>query len=338
MILLSPESGVHFEDYGIAVPKVGSRAEQILAALRADPDLGQRESEWLHAGRPAALAREDLLRVHSVGYVDELLSDDPARVVAACYELEEKPGRYDPRVAVRPLRDLVSRALANAAGTHTTSLRALDRGFAFFLGGGMHHAMRDAGRGFCLVNDIVISLARLLHEGRIGLAWVVDLDAHRGDGTAELCLQRDDIQSLSIHMARGWPLDGPALDAAGGLPRWRWPNDVDIPAPEGGEAGYLPALEAGLALLEALGFGRRPDLAMVVAGADPFEEDALESAKPLQLSLEQMLARDRLVYRWLRDRRVPQAWLLSGGYGPAAFKPPAAFLTETLRERLGITP
>jgi acetoin utilization deacetylase AcuC-like enzyme len=198
----------------------------------------------------------------------------------------------------------------------------------------MHHGMAHFGHGFCPLNDIVVALRRLRAERRTGLAWVVDVDAHRGDGTAALCLGDPAVLCLSAHMARGWPLDREPLDAQGRLHPSFLPGDVDIPVPEGGGAHYVECLRRGLNLLESLSFGRRPDLAVVVAGSDAWEGDGLESAKPLRLSLEQMLERDLLVYDTLSGLGVPQAWLMAGGYGPDSWRVYAQFLEHVLPERL----
>jgi len=50
------------------------------------------------------------------------------------------------------------------------------------------HAPRPEGRrrSFCLVNDLVIALRRLQFENRIRSAWVIDVDAQQGDGTAAI--------------------------------------------------------------------------------------------------------------------------------------------------------
>ena len=76
----------------------------------------------------------------------------------------------------------------------------------------MHHAQRAYGDGFCIVNDIVIAIRKLQAEGLVRTAWVIDIDAHKGDGTAAITLGDDSIITLSIHMAQGWPLDGKKYD------------------------------------------------------------------------------------------------------------------------------
>jgi len=338
MIIYNPKSAIDMMEFGIGVAHSGSRASKILAAVKSRNGLGEREREWLYDAPIPPLTREDLLRVHSPEYVKLLLSDSPEPAICETYELLDENGnyhRYDPEKAARPLSGIVDRTLEQMAGSYMAARRAMENGFCFFLGGGMHHAYRDRGRGFCLLNDVVIAMRRMRAEGRARRFFVIDVDCHRGDGTAALCLDDPDALTLSIHTANGWPLDEPPLDASGALSLWRYPGDVDIPVPENAEDRYLPALEKGLALLEELAFGQPCDMGMVVAGADPYVEDELKSASGIRLSLEQMLERDMFVYQWLRERNLPQCWVMAGGYGENAWKPHANFISNILPGLLG---
>jgi acetoin utilization deacetylase AcuC-like enzyme len=179
---------------------------------------------------------------------------------------------------------------------------------------------------------VVIALRKLQHEGQIRTAWVIDVDAHKGDGTAALTRGDDTITTLSIHMARGWPLDGnPVLPDGRPNPSFI-PSDIDIPIATGEENSYNAALLEGLYRLDA---GRRPDLAVVISGADPYEKDELPSTQELCLNLDQMVERDRLVYRFLQDRRIPHAGLMAGGYGASAWEVYSRYLTWALLDRVG---
>ena len=110
------------------------------------------------------------------------------------------------------------------------------------------------------------------------------------------------------------------------------PSDIDIPVAAGEENSYNTALRDALDRLDA---GRRPDLAVVISGADPYEKDELPSTQALRLSLDQMEERDRLIYRFLKDRRIPHAGLMAGGYGESAWEVYSRYLTWALLDRLG---
>lgn len=344
-ILSDPLLDMRFSDYGIQIPIRDQRAQAVLEHishawagpsscvfnLRAAADLLEipNESHGIH--------REDLERVHDKSFVEALFSEMLDAELIKTYELIDErglPRRYMPDLAVRPLSALFDTILNQVWGTYLACRLALapsasaGPGFAYFLGGGMHHARRDAGSGFCLLNDIMIAARRLIAEERVSSVWIIDLDAHKGDGTAELAAGDTSILTLSIHMASGWPLDEESLIHAvpGRAPLV--PSDVEIPIPRGGEASYVPLLRSGLAELEALAGGTVPDLAIVVDGADPYEKDELPSTADLKLSLKTCVERDRLVYDFLRERHIPSAWLMAGGYGERAWEPPAHYLAS----------
>jgi acetoin utilization deacetylase AcuC-like enzyme len=217
-----------------------------------------------------------------------------------------------------------------AAGAVQAARIAIDNGFCFSFTGGAHHAQRDFGKGFCMINDIVIAARKLQHEQKVNTVWVIDIDAHKGDGTAALTAGDNSIRTLSVHMAHGWPLDEPSIYDDGTANPSFIPSDIDIPVESGEEGFYLEKLEFGLNQLEEPG---RADLAIVVCGADPYENDELPSAFPLKLSLEQMFERDKLVYRWLMERNIPSVFLMAGGYGEDVWRVYAQFLTWVLRRR-----
>lgn len=51
-----------------------------------------------------------------------------------------------------------------------------------------HHAYRSSGWGYCHFCNMAIALKRLKRQGRIESAFVLDFDAHTGDGTID-CLK-----------------------------------------------------------------------------------------------------------------------------------------------------
>ncbi len=331
MILYDPGQAHSLRDFGILIPVEESRARETFARLCSHPLLGPRRSVW-HIDRiRERITREDLLRVHAPAYVSRLESERLEEEILRAFELLLPDGswnRYDPKLARLPLRDLFARILERAAGTLQCGRIALQTGFCFYFGGGMHHAQRDFGAGFCLVNDLVVALRRLQAEGRIRTAWVIDVDAHKGDGTAALTAADPTIATLSIHMAAGWPLDQPPVDARGNPNPSFIPSTIDLPIAAGEEAAYNVRLREGLSRLEA----EQPaaDLALVVCGADPYEQDELPSTAGLRLSLAQLFERDRLVWEFLRARGVPGAWVMAGGYGRESWRVYAQFLEWAL--------
>jgi acetoin utilization deacetylase AcuC-like enzyme len=334
VILYDPTQRHSLIEFGIEIPVMDSRASETYGRLAAHPVLGARVGEWHLARVREQISRDDLMRAHGPTYVSSLFSERLESEIIRTYELVDINGsyhRYQPRNARLPLESLFDRILSRAAGTYQCFRAALDLGFCFYFGGGMHHAQQDYGAGFCLVNDLVIALRRLQAESRITTAWVIDVDAHKGDGTAAITAGDPSLTTLSIHMARGWPLDQPAYDALGRLNPSFIPSTIDIPIESGEEPLYNRRLEAGLKRLAGSG---RPDLAIVVCGADPYELDELPSTAGLRLSLVQLLERDQMVYSFLKAGEIPGAWVMAGGYGENSWRVYTQFLQRALLDRL----
>jgi len=336
MILYDMDQEESLLDFGVEIPVRYSRVANTFEFLEAHSILGPRIGQWHIRKIEETISREDLLRVHSREYVARLYSAELENEIIRAFELIDADGnyyRYNPANASLPLTGLFKRTLTTVASTVQCCRIALEKNFCFAFRGGMHHAQYGFGAGFCMLNDIVIAIRKLQAEDRIRIAWVIDVDAHKGDGTAALTKDDDAITTLSIHMARGWPLDGDPYDSAGRLNPSFIPSDIDIAIEPGQDELYLSGLEAGLNQLERLS---RPDLAVVVSGADPHEKDELPSTADLKLSLAQLKERDLLVYNFLKERSIPRAYLMAGGYGESCWQVYAQFLEWALRDNLNL--
>jgi acetoin utilization deacetylase AcuC-like enzyme len=193
---------------------------------------------------------------------------------------------------------LVERHRRSAQGTVEATLHALDQGIGLNLGGGNHHAGHAFARGYCLFNDIALTVSELRLAGLARRALVVDCDVHQGDGTADLLGPDPDAFTLSLHGARNYPFK-------------RVPSDLDVDLPSGtGDDAYLEALRSSLDTALAAG----PfDVAFYLAGADPWEGDRLGR---LSLTKAGLRARDEVVLDTLSA--IPTTVVLAGGYAPDA--------------------
>jgi acetoin utilization deacetylase AcuC-like enzyme len=191
---------------------------------------------------------------------------------------------------------LVERGRRSVGGTLGAAGDAFAHGIGMNLGGGTHHAGRDFARGYCLFNDVAVTVARLRAEGRARRALVVDCDVHQGDGTAQILGPDPDAFTLSLHGARNYPFE-------------RIPSDLDVDLPSStGDDDYLAALSEALDTALQFDF----DVAFYLAGADPWEGDRLGR---LSLTKSGLQARDEHVLRRLTPR-APVVVTLAGGYAP----------------------
>jgi acetoin utilization deacetylase AcuC-like enzyme len=231
-----------------------------------------------------AVTDSELRLVHTADWVRRVRA-------GALTEVEER------RIGLPWSAALVERSVRSVGGTLAAARAALEDGVAVHLSGGTHHAYADRGEGFCVFNDAAVALRVLQREGRITRGLVVDADVHQGNGTAAIFREDRSVFTFSIHCERNYPAK-------------KDPSDLDIGLEEGtGDAGYLDALADGLdRSTRAAG----ADLAIYLAGADPFAGDRLGR---LALTKAGLAARDRLVLETLRDAGTPVAVTMAGGYG-----------------------
>lgn len=308
-ILYNPDCDLCFSTYGIEIPIVDDRAKKVFDKM--NQTFGH--LKIIENYDIPKINRDDLILAHNKEYVETLYSSYSSLEICIlkAYELIDINGnfhRFHPEKATKDFSHAFSIVLKQVGLTYLAGLEALSEKFCYFLGGGMHHAMSFTGRGFCLVNDIAISIKKLQKLGKIKSAWIIDVDAHKGDGTAEIFKLDKDVHTLSIHMKEGWPLDSGSFKDP-----WFIPSSIELGIEINQEENYLKMLENGL--LEMKNKFPLPDIVYVVNGADPYEYDELESAKLLKLSKDQMLKRDQLVYHFFKNLNIPQAYVMAGGYG-----------------------
>ena len=202
---------------------------------------------------------------------------------------------------------MVERSRRSVGATIAAARSALfgGEGVAANLAGGTHHAYAHKGSGYCVFNDVAVA-ARLMqaeaHRSgrRLLRVMVIDLDVHQGNGTASIFADDPTVFTLSLHGAKNFPFRKEA-------------SDIDVELPDGcTDTPYLAALDGALASAERRQRDAMPGLAFYLAGADPHENDRLGR---LKLTSEGLAERDRRVLDWLRQRRIPVALSMAGGYG-----------------------
>jgi acetoin utilization deacetylase AcuC-like enzyme len=245
----------------------------------------------------------ELALVHTPAYIQAITDGS-----ASAAMMREIGFPWSPAMSDRARRSVGATVAACrvALGFEAQGSPAQPEGLAANLAGGTHHAYADKGGGFCVFNDAAVA-ARLMQAQALRHAqWgtrrpfhvaIVDLDVHQGNGTAHIFRSDKSVFTLSLHGAKNFPSR-------------KEPSRLDVDLPDGcGDAEYLQALEGALGELE-----RRfePHLIIYLAGADPHEGDRLGRLKLTHDGLE---ARDRRVFDWAWQRRVPLVFCMAGGYG-----------------------
>ena len=236
---------------------------------------------------PDPASDEAILRAHDAGYLERVAGGtlDAAEVRRIGFP-------WSPAMVER------SRRSAGATLAACRSALARDGGTACAvnLAGGTHHAHRDFGSGFCVFNDTAIAALAMRAEGRAGRIAIVDCDVHQGDGTATILADEPEVFTCSLHGAKNFPFRKQISDL-----------DIELPD-ETDDAAYLKALDDALqSVFERV----RPELAIYLAGADPYAGDRLGR---LALSIDGLRLRDERVLGMCRAADVPVAVAMAGGY------------------------
>jgi acetoin utilization deacetylase AcuC-like enzyme len=233
--------------------------------------------------KPELIDVETLLLAHAEDYVRGVIELSlPADVVR--------------RIGMPNTDSVATRARAASGGTLLAARLALEQGIACNTAGGSHHASAESGAGFCVFNDVAVAARRLLAEGAIGKALVVDLDVHQGDGTARIFEGDPSVFTLSMHAEKNFP-------------HRKATSDLDIELTDGtGDAAYLEKLGE---ILPALLRGVRPDIVFFNAGVDPHTDDKLGR---LSLTDEGLGRREAYVLGACLSLEIPVVGVIGGGY------------------------
>lgn len=237
--------------------------------------------ENLIAAEPATEA--DLLRAHDAGYLEKVLSGT----------LTAKEQR---RIGFPWSPELRRRSLRTVGATIGACRAALEEGVAVNLAGGTHHAYRDHGEGYCVFNDSAVAARAMQAEGRVRRVVVIDCDVHQGNGTAAILAGDPTVFTFSVHGAKNFPFH-------------KEKSDLDLELPDGTTDDlYLSMVEEGTRRALALSCA---DLAIYLAGADPYEKDRLGR---MAVSIQGLAERDRIVLDLCAEAGLPVAIAMAGGY------------------------
>ncbi len=241
------------------------------------------ESEPKFRFQPGPMARrEDLLRVHDEAYLDAFLNGT----------LGDAQMR---RIGFPQVPELIARSLSSVGGTVAAARRAMVEGWSGVLAGGTHHAYRDFGSGFCVMNDIAVAAQTLLDEGLARRVAVIDLDVHQGDGTASIFAGREDVYTFSAHGRHNFPFR-------------KQQSNLDLEFENGTTDGdYLEALAKQLPRVFEFGAG----IVFYQAGVDALASDRLGK---LAMTANGLRQRDEIVFRMIAAAKVPCVVTLGGGY------------------------
>ena len=215
---------------------------------------------------PRQALDEEIMSYHTPEYIDAVRRLNDGNTAVDEIRFNFGPGD-------NPAYQGIYDASALSTGATMTAVEMLlsdEADAAFSISGGLHHAMPSYAYGFCVFNDPVIGIKRLLAEG-MRVAYV-DIDCHHGDGVQHAFYDTDAVLTISLHESGAFlfPGTGHTQEIGAGIGRG---YSVNLPLyPYTTDEVYLWALrEVAMPLLRRF----RPDALVTQLGIDSHFRDPI---------------------------------------------------------------
>jgi acetoin utilization protein AcuC len=210
---------------------------------------------------PEPASEADLFLAHSEEYVKfvKMMSD----VGSGYLDYGDTPaskGIYEGSLAVVGGSIMCADLIMNGKVSH-----------AFNPGGGLHHAKSDRAAGFCVFNDIAITVRYIQKRYGVKRIVVVDIDGHHGDGTQEI-LRNEPVMKIDLHRSGVgfYPGTGFVNEMGDGAGEG---YSINVPLPVGtGDEAYLRAF---MELVPPLIRSYKPEILLNQFGVDGHYADPL---------------------------------------------------------------
>jgi acetoin utilization protein AcuC len=142
---------------------------------------------------------------------------------------------------------------------------------ATVMGGGLHHAKKDKGEGFCVYNDVVIAAKKLLQKGAKKIL-ILDTDAHAGNGTSEAFYNDPGVLFIDIHQHPSTIYPGTGFENEIGEEKGKGLT-VNVPLlPGASDKSYEYVFDE---IIFPVVFEFKPEIIIRNGGSDPYFEDIL---------------------------------------------------------------
>jgi len=211
---------------------------------------------------PAA-TREQLARVHSIGYIESVFKRSPAHGLVYL--------DADTAMNQHSLEAALHAAGAAIKAVDLVMSGQADNAFCNVRPPG-HHAGRNSAAGFCIFNNVAVAAAHALEHHGLSRVAIADFDVHHGNGTDEIFNAEPRVMLCSTFRHPYYPFEG--TNSAN-------EHIINVPLAAGASGSefrtavtehWLPALNSF-----------QPQLLLISAGFDAHREDnmgglALEDA------------------------------------------------------------
>lgn len=142
--------------------------------------------------QPRAATKDDLLSFHTEDYIQFLRRVSPQTPLADKMEF----GMYGDCPGFKSVYEFCQLYSGGSLeGAWRLNTNQCD--IAINWAGGLHHARKSEGSGFCYINDIVLAIIELLRiHPRV---LYIDIDIHHGDGVQDAFYYTDRVMTVSFH-------------------------------------------------------------------------------------------------------------------------------------------
>jgi len=148
------------------------------------------------------------------------------------------------------------------------------------IGGGLHHAKKNFGEGFCIYNDVAFCAKYLIEKYNLKKILILDTDAHAGNGTLEYFYDNPKVLFIDIHQDPRTLYPGSGFVEQKGVEEGEG-FKINIPLPPlSGDESYKMVFEE---IIEPVVKEFRPQIIIRNGGSDPHFSDPLTN---LNLTIE----------------------------------------------------
>lgn len=221
--------------------------------------------------KPEPAIEEDLKLFHNQEYIEAMKMASAGIILPNIFQyttadnLDTSTG-YLPRGIEEATRIAVGTSLKAATLVFEGRFKK-----AIAIGGGLHHAKKGRGEGFCVYNDVVICTKKLLNLG-LKRILILDTDAHAGNGTAEAFYEDNKVLFIDIHQDPRTIYPGTGFTNEIGKGKGEG-FTVNIPLPPGAsDDSYQYVFEE---IVFPLAKEFQPELIIRNGGSDPYFADGL---------------------------------------------------------------
>jgi len=277
-------------DFGPSHPFQGSRFDRFMKELRSRFPAVYARFDFI---QPESAGNDLLELVHDRSYIDRVVALEKRRGYLSV-DTQLLPGSID------AARLIVGASVAAASEALRTGLAL---GF-----GGLHHAGRDYGEGFCIFNDVAAAAAVLLHDGKERIL-ILDTDAHQGNGTMDIFMEDPRVLFISIHQDPRTLYPGRGFaDEVGSGRGTGYTVNIPMPMLAGGPVYDLALDEIVFPLIDEF----KPEVIIRTGGSDPLYTDTLTG---LGLTLDELTRLINRIAEKAKSAHIPLVDLFLSGYG-----------------------